>query len=314
MIVGDFKGGAGTGCLNACPGSKRIHSIGFMVMLMERLALRGLKPVKAKYLLWSVFLLLWSSQSFAQSVSIVTNDYIPLASAKKIDHIGYGSSYDLITAAFKSVGVETTIDVQPVKRATVSFLSRQFKLLAAELTVGKALGIPQEQLSMLPVGFFNISFSYFKSHQNGRTITWNTFSDLSKYRIGCLIGQTKITRLLRDAGLSVETSSHPEHMVQKLYHRRVDLILTLSFTTSFMVNRLYPDAGHDLAHCTKTLYKNRVGLIYWKDDEESARLAGLFKKGWQKIKQDGTFLKILHLYWGRTIPREVFDLYDGAPG
>lgn len=245
---------------------------------------------------------------FAEEViilQVLTLDLPPMSSEKLIDGIGHGTNIDMIKAAFKAGGkldgrvIKVKHIYQPWLRAAGSFKNKweKYPIYLIGPNALKDLKYPMDEIETVYLGNFVATVCYFESHHNG-SIVWETFSDLKPYSIGTVL-ESVGGKILEDNGLTVSYAPTVLSAIKKLYYKRTDLMIGTINISSYIIKQLYPEKYHDFKCTENPLYAVPYGLNYWKKDKQTVRAMVVLKKGYQKIINDGTYLKIFENYWGK---------------
>ncbi|MCP4749384.1 MAG: hypothetical protein GY866_00690 [Proteobacteria bacterium] len=258
-----------------------------------------------KFVIVVPFLFFFTGIAYAENVNVLALDFPPFGSENMIPGKGHGTSYDSIKAAFNRVGIETTISFQPLKRAMHSFgtMRREYPIILVGPSALKAFNLPRNDIGMVHIDTFRVSFCYFKSHRS-KPIIWNELSDLKPYTIGVMIGSPS-TALLRNAGLTLDPTPKADSLIKKVYNKRNDVQLNVVSISHFLAKQLFPNAYRDFTCTSKPLYTFANGLSYWKNDAKTRHSMERFRKGFGEILNNGTYLKILRKYWGEDIPAHL---------
>jgi polar amino acid transport system substrate-binding protein len=153
-----------------------------------------------------------------------------------------------------------------------------------------------------------MSFSYFKSHHQGKTINWNQLTDFKPYKIGTVLG-SPLADKLKPLGVKVESTPTLEAGIKKLFNRRIDIMEGAGVANQYMVKQLYPESLDDYAETEKALMRMDIGFIHWKDNAEATAKLKKFLIGWERIKRNGVFLNIQQKHWGKNVPDSVLKAF-----
>ncbi|MBU3915365.1 hypothetical protein KKA14_07505, partial [bacterium] len=71
----------------------------------------------------------------------------------------------------------------------------------------------------------------------------------------------------------------------------------------FLTKQYFPKAVDDLAITTK-IFGGGGGIAYLIKNKNGERLAKLYEKGFERIKKNGTYMKLARTYFGKNVPKE----------
>ncbi len=135
-------------------------------------------------------------------------------------------------------------------------------------------------------------------------LAYNELSEIKKYRVGDIIGSYLI-EMLKKEGVELDLAPKLEDGLSKLYHKRVDLWISVGLTAYFMVENKYPKMLNDLAYMEKPIVGNSVDLNFMKNHKDYKKVKKQFLKGFKIIQKNGTYKEILSRYFGKNIPKYI---------
>nr|NJM02385.1 amino acid ABC transporter substrate-binding protein [Desulfobacula sp.] len=116
--------------------------------------------------------------------------------------------------------------------------------------------------------------------------------DLKNRTVGVVRGTGSVS-VLQKAGANLDIANNKDLLMEKLVHGRYDIAVVADLTGLYSLqslNRL-GDYGYE------PLYRSPLDLMFSKKHPDSAGLKEKFNSGLNKIKEDGTFMKILRKYY-----------------
>lgn len=243
---------------------------------------------------------------YAESTTIGVDDYPPFNFVS--NNVAQGTNYDIVTESFKAMGVDVKQFIAPLERNAKSFNSRETQFLITTVPMAVASGVPGDKIDHAPFGDVVITFCYFKSHHNGKSIKWEKLEDLKQYKIGYLQGDGT-GPIFQGKGLQMDVSTTLDAGLKKLYMKRIDILVGISAAMRYNVHRLLPAMDKDYAETDKPVATGMGEIIWWKNDAKAKELADKFKQGREIIKKNGTFTKILKKYYGNNPSKDILELY-----
>ncbi len=238
----------------------------------------------------------------AEEIRVVSYVAIPFLSEKKLEgELGHGYLIDLVVAGFNEMNVKLNIDYIPLRRCVQYFKLGKYDLYAGALPSVNAL-VPKENMGTVVVGYYAMGFNYFKGHHQGN-IKFKKIEDLKGAKIGVRIGSAAIP-MLKKAGLNLDLVPSEKGLIKMLYRKRIDFYFEADVVALFLTKKHFPNALDDLAITTK-IFGGGGGIAYLIKDKNAERLAKIYEKGFDRIKKNGTYMKITRMYFGKNIPNEM---------
>ena len=225
--------------------------------------------------------------------------------------LGEGLGVELMKAAFQEVGVRPILKYFPLKR-TVSLMQAQ----EAAAMLGNNLYFTEKEKAHFPVTPFILSrfvFVYYKpAHPEG--IRYETFEDLRQYAIAVRLGSNAAIPL-KQANLTVHETSTIDGMFKQLQSRRIDLAAVVDLTVPLTIRTLFPEEEANFAMLPKPLQEYWAGMVFNTNLPDGVSYQAKLAEGIEKIKRNGTYLKIYEKYYGAgNVPQTVLDFANLSNG
>lgn len=134
---------------------------------------------------------------------------------------------------------------------------------------------------------------------------YEKLEDLKKYKIGYVRGGSLIP-IFKNANLEPELAASLAQNVQKIYSGRDDMFAATELGGWAVIEKYYPDEVNRFARADKSIHHINGDIVFAKNQQN---LMDTFKQGFDIIKNNGTYLKILKDYYGnREIPAKLLEL------
>lgn len=228
-----------------------------------------------KYLLL-IAAILFTSVASANTVKLATGEWAPYQS-KSLKHEGFITQ--IVTEAFAAEGYTVELTYMPWKRG---FEEAKVGNLDGSFIWSKN---PEREASFHysdPV--ITLSTSLFQ--QKGKNISWSTLEDLSKYKIGGVVGYAYGTEELEKQGkLKILRISKAESNYKKLGAGRLDIVLEDTDVGKETVNRL--GLSGKIETNSKALTERDYSVIISKKSPKAQELLDAFNRGLAKLKAEG---------------------------
>lgn len=144
-----------------------------------------------------------------------------------------------------------------------------------------------------------------------KSITFKTLKDLKGYRIGVIRGASASVLFNKypELNLDYEEVNTMEQMFNKVYHGRSDIVFTVELSGRMFIAKHYP-ADQNRWVMTRDVVQGIYGdIVFSKKYPNGERYLAAFKKGFQQIRDNGIYLRILEKYYGKgQVPEWVTDL------
>jgi polar amino acid transport system substrate-binding protein len=128
--------------------------------------------------------------------------------------------------------------------------------------------------------------------RKGETITYTTLRDLTPYTIGALLGAAEIERFKQEGLKFIETSDYAINL-KNLMTNRIDLVFGSRVFLLNLIATQFPEwiEAIDVVQPPYRIEKMHNGIS--KNVADAATIVADFNRGFQMIKDDGTFDRIL---------------------
>lgn len=243
----------------------------------------------------------------ADTIKSVASNFLPLDSFREMDGIGYGIYGDIARAIIAESGHKADFTYLPLPKMLKSFASRETPFVQSSSRSIQLAQIKLDQLDIIHLGFFSQHFFYFKS-DFPEEITYAKYEDLAPYKV-CAIQGSFIVPVLEKAGVTVDQSITNESCVKKLALKRNDIWGSTDLSAHYYTSKLYPDRLADLAHTASgAASQDEIIMASFKSDAASHQLYLELSAAFERLKKDGTIIKIMQKYWGTDVPVNVLPL------
>ncbi len=146
---------------------------------------------------------------------------------------------------------------------------------------------------------------FFLKERFPQGMDYEKLEDLKKYKIGYVRGGSLIP-IFKNANLEPELAASLAQNVQKIYSGRDDMFAATELGGWAVIEKYYPDEVNRFARADKSIHHINGDIVFAKNQQN---LMDTFKQGFDIIKNNGTYLKILKDYYGnREIPAKLLEL------
>lgn len=219
-------------------------------------------------------------------IVLATGEWAPYVSE---ENEGSGICTEIITAAFKKSGYETSYSFYPWKRCEV--LAERGDVFATF-----PYRVTDERKERFyfsdKIVFSSGRFFYMKTFG---TVDYTEFSDLKEYKLGGVRGYW-YEKDFNEAGLIVDYSISDEINIRKLAAGRVQIAAGDEAVGWQLIYELFPDEVDSFATMNKPLNQDGLHLMVSMNYPGSERIVKDFNTGLQKIKDSGEYAVILAKY------------------
>lgn len=231
--------------------------------------------------------LLLASSSYAETITLgAEDDWVPYSNAD-----GTGLSNEIIAAAFKSVGIGVKYEVMPYNRILKMVewgdLLGGFNVPLDEVTKKKYV------LGSTPL--YNAVSAYYQNKE--RPLKAKNRADLAgRERIGVVLGYgygDQFLKAVTEGKIVKEVSRSETINLRKLAAGRIDGTILYDKTASFLIKKLGLEVKIGMA------FENEITpifLAFSRKHNKGRYYADKLDEGLAKIKEDGTYQKILSSY------------------
>ena len=224
------------------------------------------------------------AQSRERRVLITTGEYPPWAS-EGLPHGGFVTR--VISEAFRRKNITPNFQYYPWERA--------YKLAQNGVHHATSFWADTEETREKHAEFF------FKSDpvMHARVVffqlkerpmqPWKELTDLNRYRIAGMIGETS-TQILRQNGLNVHQVAKADQAFMMILFNRLD-IFPLELLTGLDILRFQfgPDQAARFSYDARSLFETPASLLFSKAHPEGEELAARFNEGLREMQHDGTY-------------------------
>ena len=219
-----------------------------------------------------------------------------------------GMFCELVAAAYQSVGYTVSFIFYPGKRSTKYVTDGDVLAhLGSEMNFSEEAR--KNDVQSVRVFYFRAVGFYLKDRF--KSISFKTLKDLQGYRLGVIRGASLslLFKKYPELNLSVEEVATMEQMFKKVYYDRSDIGFTVELSGRMFFAKYYPDE-QDRWVITEDAVQGIFGdVVFSKKYPDSEKYLNAFKEGIQRIRDNGTYLRILEKYYGTgNVPAWVSDL------
>jgi polar amino acid transport system substrate-binding protein len=234
-----------------------------------------------------------------QNIVIATIDYPPLLGKKGT------IMTDIANAAFQAKGINVQYKTYP--------LARVIKAINAN-SITAALGSrhwfykENAAASKLFVSIYwlNMHFFYLKSNFP-QGLVYQNLSDLQDYKIGYIRGGV-LTQTFENTDIKPNLVATLRQTSHKTYAGRDDMFAATKLGGWAIINKYHPDKIDLFSASEKPIKQLSADIIFTGQQQG---LYETFKEGFDIIKKNGTYLKIIDKYYDeRTIPDGILKLLE----
>lgn len=235
------------------------------------------------------FFFTFISFGFTEEILLTTGEWAPYTS-KKLSGKGYCS--EIISNAFKKVGMDVKFKFLPWKRAE------------KEVSEGKSFGCYPYLISAERQKEFDFSddiafsrgvFFYRKDKLTNKPI-WKEISDLKYLRIGGVIGYWyEKEKIFEKAGIKVDYVAKDNLNVKKLDKGRLDLIILDEVQGWDMIKLTSENAKH-FDTLDKPLNESKLHIMVSKKYPNAKAIMDKFNLGLRQFKQQPEYFAILERF------------------
>jgi len=248
---------------------------------------------------------MFAASARAEQITLTPFDYPPFMDESLPEK---GLFCELVAAAYQSVGYTVSFKFYPGKRST------QYVLDGYVLAhLGSERNFSEEELKndvqSVRVFYFRAVGFYLKDRF--KSISFKTLKDLQGYRLGVIRGASLslFFKKYPELNLKVEELTTMEQMFKQVYHNRSDIGFTVELSGRMFFAKHYPNE-QDRWVITEDAVQGIFGdVVFSKKYPNSEKYLNALKDGIQRIRDNGTYLRILEKYYGTgKVPDWVTDL------
>ncbi len=128
-----------------------------------------------------------------------------------------------------------------------------------------------------------------------RSISYKSFKDLAKYKIGALRGWST-TKTLKNENLNVKEVSNDSQNLKKLMNGRIDLFCATKVSMLNLIQSDYPQWKGKVKIIQPPLFRGKIYMIISKKNPTHKKIAKDLNLGLKRIRDEGTFNRIIEKY------------------
>lgn len=238
--------------------------------------------VNSGYFYLAVIYTLFSSNLFAESISITNGEWPPYQS-QKLKHYGFVSL--IVSEAFALEGVDVEYRFRPWKRAFQEAKS-------GDANASMIWSYTPERNKNFDFSDVIITSDAVLFHHTKLKFNWSKYSDLEKYKIGGTLGYRYSIEDL--PSIKIERVPTDIQNLNKLLKRRIDLWPSDMHAGYALINKeLSPAEGETITHNTNPYDRTPYSVIFSKKRQENKKLIQKFNQGLKALKVSGRYEQIL---------------------
>ncbi|MDY6904284.1 MAG: transporter substrate-binding domain-containing protein [Thermodesulfobacteriota bacterium] len=244
------------------------------------------------------FILLPVSVVAAASMTIAVHDYPPFYNVE-----GKGMMIDVYTAACKAADIDVSFEVLPVKRA-VAYL---FQNKVDAFSPGQLFLSPEMNAQVTNVNTFNVVgiFLYYDP-DNTKNVVFNEITDFQDKSI-LTTAHSPMLKYYEKLKIDHRVIPSPVNMVKMLHAGRADFMEGTLLSGMSLVHQMFKAQLTDFDYVLNKAAP--CSVAFHNANPKGKTLAAQFEAGFNTIKANGEYIRILESYWGRNnIQKEALPL------
>ncbi|WP_417070506.1 substrate-binding periplasmic protein [Niveibacterium terrae] len=246
-----------------------------------------------------------SGSARAEQITLSAFDYPPYMDESQAEK---GLFCELVAAAYQSVGYKVSFRFYPLKRST------QYVIAGTELgQLGTEWNFSEEarknSVKSVPLFYYRVQGFYLNDHF--RSIAFKTLKDLKGYRLSVIRGSSDAAVLMShpDLNLDVEEVTTMEQMFKKVYFKRSDLGFAVELSGQTYIAKHYPAERQRWSMTGDAVQGILASVVFSKRYPDSEKYISAFRAGVQRIRKDGSYLRIFEKYYGAgKVPDSVWEI------
>lgn len=233
----------------------------------------------------------------SKTIQIATIDYPPLMGVQN------GVMTEIVTEAFKSKGITIEYKIYPMSRIVWSVTEgNDLAVVGSRAWFHKANNIK----NVHPVSIYYTGLNFFSLKEKfPQGVIFEKLEDLKKYKIGYVRGGSLIP-IFNKANLKLELVTALSQNASKVYTGRVDMFAATELGGWGVIQKHYPNEMNKFTISKKYIHQINGDIVFAKNQ---VALMEIFQQGFEIIKNNGTYLKILKKYYiNIEIPDKLLEL------
>jgi len=240
-----------------------------------------------RFVLITLIIFLLSPLFAEEVVELSTGEWAPFLSEKME---GGGFAGEIITAAFKEVGIRVKLCYYPWNRAEA--------MVKVGAVVGSATWHMTEERKKYaifsdPIGKSRYVFFYRKDL--GEPVTFKKLTDLKKYSIGG-VASFWYKNFFKAAGIDMDTAASPEINIKKLYYKRIALYPEDELVGWHLLKKMYPKEYMKFHTTEESFKEDEIHIMFSKRHPKAEEIRKKFNIGLKAIRENGIYNKIESKY------------------
>ncbi|MGE5583823.1 MAG: substrate-binding periplasmic protein [Bacillota bacterium] len=218
-----------------------------------------------------------------KGVSLATLDWPPYI-GEKLANNGYVA--EIVRKAYEKVGYRININFMPWNRALLDSQNGKYDGLFPEYfsEERKIDFVYSDPYPGGPLGFYK---------RKDQKISYKTLADLKPYTIGIVTEYVNTAEFDAASYLRKEGTFSDSSNLQKLYNRRVQLIVIDKLVADYIIKTEFPQYAAELEFMEPPLETKPLYIAFSKKAKDYRQKLNDFNAGLKQITKDGTLKAIL---------------------
>lgn len=241
----------------------------------------------------------------AEQITLTAFDYPPYMDESLP---GKGLFCELVSEAYQAVGYDVSFTFYPLKRSTQYVIDG--KALAQ---LGTEWNFPEDarknDVQSVPLFYYRVVGFHLKDKFNA--ISFKTLKDLKGYRLGVIRGSSDAAILMGhpDLNLKIEHATTMEQMFKIVNAGRNDIGFAVELSGLTFIAKHYPNEQERWVMTEDAIQGIIADVVFSKKYPDVEKYLNAFQEGIQRIRDNGTYLRIFEKYYGAgKVPDVVSDI------
>ncbi|WP_320173480.1 transporter substrate-binding domain-containing protein [Maridesulfovibrio sp.] len=262
------------------------YKIGEVLVLVKWFELNRIQVISVA--LAALILFFWlRAGAAAEIVTVATGEWEPYVS--EADG-GGGICADIVKAVFAAQEIKAELHFYPWKRALWSL-----KQAAVDGSFPWVKRADREQAFLYSDPIYEMQASLFYLKKRFEEPVTISSEGKGKYLVGVPLGY-ELGNDLRQMGFRCESVPCISNGFEMLLKGRIDFLLESDAVGRFLINKVYTDHVSDFGEIAAPLKSESLYLLFCKKKKNSKYLFKMFNQGLKKIKESGTYAKLIEKY------------------
>lgn len=257
---------------------------GASIMQIKTIHMRKTKMQTFSLILTVFIISMLMNIAEAKTINLVTVEWMPHYGPSMKDG---GIVIDISTEAFKKVGYDLKVDYKPWKRALIEGAEGE----KYHGVLGAYYSEERNKKFLYSDATTDTSTVFFK--RKGDNITYKTLKDLTPYKVGVMRGSAHSEEFDSATFLQKDVILNQHGNIQKLFKKRVDLIVGSRKVILYEINTNLPEFTGKIEIMGPPLQTHYLHIIISRKVPEFEQIIKDFNLGLKKIKENGTYDNLL---------------------